>query len=78
MLEPYNCELTDKQHTEMLKMVKELNKNSQAINELCKQGDEVLGSDNNVLCASWEQNVIERLEYEKDQSKLGTLISVLR
>jgi len=75
ILEPYKCELSDKQHIEMLQMVKELNKNSKAVNELCKQADKVLGSDNNILSAAWQQDVVERLEYEKGQSTSGTLIT---
>ena len=65
LLEPYKCELPYKQHVEMLQMVKEINKNSKAVNELCKQADKVLRSDNNILRAAWQQDVIERLECEK-------------
>jgi len=43
-------------------MLKELNKNSKTVNELCKEGDKVLGSDNNILRAAWQQDVVERLE----------------
>ena len=55
----------------MLKLVKELNKNSKAVEELCKHGDKILGTGNNLLRAAWQQDVIERLEYEKDKSSSG-------
>ena len=71
-LEPFNCDLSDKQHAEMLMLVKELNKNSKAIRELCDDGDKILGTDNNLLRAAWQQDVTERLEYEKDQCSSGT------
>lgn len=73
-LEPYNCVLSDKQHIEMLKLVKELKKNSEAVRDLYKQADEGLGAENNLLRAAWEQDVIERLDYEKDQSSSGILL----
>lgn len=74
-LEPYNCDLSDKQHIEMLKLVKELNKNSNAVRELCECGDKILGSENNLLRVAWQQDVIERLEYEKDQCSSGMKFS---
>ena len=74
-LEPYNCDLSDKQHIEMLKLVKELNKNSNAVRELCECGDKMLGSENNLLCVAWQQDVIERFEYEKDQCSSGIKLS---
>ena len=64
-LEPYNCDLSDKQHIEMLKLVKELNKNSNAVRELCECGDKILGNENNLLRVTWQEDVIERLEYEQ-------------
>ena len=39
--------------------------------ELCAEGDRLLGVDNNPLKEVWHQDVIERLEYEKDQRKSG-------
>ena len=62
-LEPYNCNLSDKQHIEMLKLVKELNKNSNVVRELCECGDKMLSNENNLLRVTWQQDV---LEYEKD------------
>ena len=59
----------------MLKLVKELNKNSNAVRELCECGDKILGSENNLLRVAWQQDVIERLEYEKDQCSSGMKFS---
>lgn len=67
----YDRDLDDKQDAEMLKIVKAVNRDSRAIDELCIGGNKVLGSNNNLLRASWQQDVMERLEYEKDQSKSG-------
>jgi len=76
-LEPYNCELSDEQHSEMLELVKTVNKNKKAVNELCKRGDDILGgTENNLLCAAWHQDVTERLEYEKDQATSGNAIVI--
>ncbi len=35
------------------------------------EGDRVLGEDNNCLRLAWQQDVTERLEYERDQSGGG-------
>ena len=51
----------------MLKLVKELNKNSNTIRELYECGDRILGSENILLYVAWQQDVTERIEYEKDQ-----------
>ena len=51
----------------MLKLVKELNKNSNTVSELYECGDKMLGSENNLLHVAWQQDVTERIEYEKDQ-----------
>ena len=64
-------DLSDKQHSEMLKVVRAVNRDSRAINDLCTQEDKVIGSDNNLLRAAWQQDVVERLDYEKDQSMSG-------
>ena len=71
-LQPYDCNLKDTQHAEMLKLVASVNKDSHTIEELCGRGDDVLGSDKNLLRAAWKQEVVDRLEYEKDQSRTGT------
>ena len=39
---------------------------------LIAEGDRILGEDGNALREAWEQDVIERLEYERDQAKAGT------
>ena len=50
-----------------------INKNgSKAIDELCSEGEKVLGVDNSPLRDVWYQDV-EHLEYEKDQRKMGML-----
>jgi len=38
-LEPFNSNLSDKQHAEILMVVKELNKNSKAVKALCYEGN---------------------------------------
>ena len=53
-LTPYDCNLSSKQYAEMLKVVRELNKNSCAVGDLCAKGDNVLGSENNLLRAAWQ------------------------
>lgn len=73
-LAPYNCDLKDKQHTELLQLVSLIHKNgSQVIEELCSQGDRALGQESNLLRDVWHQDVVERLQYEKDQSKSGQM-----
>ena len=67
----FDCELNDKQHAEMLQVVRELNRNARAIDDLCAEGDRLLGSTDNLLRAAWHQDVIERLEFERDQAKSG-------
>ena len=68
---PLDCELSSEQHSEMLKLVRELNHHSNAVDDLCAEGDKALGSENNLLRAAWQQDVVDRLEYDKDQSKSG-------
>ena len=71
-LTPYNFEVKDKQHAELLELVRTVHKKgSSAIEELCKKGDKVLGQEQNMLRQAWRQDVIERLEYERDQTKSG-------
>ena len=71
-LTPFNCELKDKQHSELLELVRSVHKNgSQAIEQLCVEGDKALGEDRNLLRDAWQQDVIERLQHEKDQAKSG-------
>lgn len=71
----FDCDLKDKQHTELLQLVKAIDKHgSKTIEDLCAQGDKVLGEDN-VLREVWKQDVVERLHYEKDQRKSGTYVA---
>lgn len=71
-LTPFTCDLKDKQHEELLQLVRLINrKGSKAVEELCLNGDKVLGQDQNLLRLAWQQDVIERLEYDKDQSSSG-------
>ena len=70
----FDCDVSDKQHSELLDLVWSINKNgSKAINELCSEGEKILGVDNSPLRDVWHQDVVERLEYEKDQRKMGML-----
>ena len=59
----------------MLKLVKELNKNSNTVRELYERGDKMLGSENNLLHVAWQQDITERIEYEKDQCSSGMKFS---
>ena len=70
----YDCELSSQQNSEMVALVKSIGKNSKAIENLCAQGDKVLGSGGNLLCAAWKQDVVERLEFERDQTNSGVCI----
>ena len=70
----FHCDVSDKQHSELLELVCSINKNgSKAIDELCAEGDHVLGINNNPLREVWHQDVVGRMEYEKDQRKSGML-----
>ena len=63
-------DLNDKQHSELLEIVRSVNdKGSKVIDELCSRGYQLLGNDDNPLREVWHQDVMERLEYEKDQRK---------
>ena len=70
----FDCDVSDKQHSELLDLVRAINKNgSKAIDDLCSEGEKVLGVDNSPLRDVWYQDVVERLEYERDQKKTGML-----
>lgn len=69
-LTKFDCDLKEKQHTELLALVSDIqSKSSESIQELIREGDRILGKENNLLRDAWRQDVIERLQYEKDQSK---------
>lgn len=72
-LQPFDCEVNDKQNYELVQLVSEVRKNgSKAVDELLKESDEILGNDN-VLRDAWRQDVSERLEFEKDQQNSGSI-----
>lgn len=65
-------DLNDKQHAEILEIVRSVNRRGSAvIEELCSKGDQLLSNECNPLREVWRQDVIERLEYERDQRKTG-------
>ena len=71
-VEHFDCDVSDKQHDELLELVRSINKNgSKAIEDLCAEGDRFLGDVKSPLREVWHQDVVERLEYEKDQRKSG-------
>ena len=50
------------------------NKQHIQTNHICNRfecGDKILGSENNLLHVAWQQDVIERLEYEKDKPHIS-------
>jgi hypothetical protein len=66
--------LSDKQHAELLQIVRTVNRQgSKAVDELCSRGDQLLGEENNPLRDVWHQDVVERLEYEKNQHTAGAV-----
>ncbi len=68
-LTQFDCDLKDKQHAELLQLV---HKNgTKTIEELCAKGERLLGQDNNLSRKAWHQDVVERLEFEKDQWRSG-------
>ena len=67
-LKAYDCDLNEKQHSELLRAITAINRDSRAIEQLCSEADKVLGDNNNLLRAAWQQDVTERLQFEKDQS----------
>ena len=71
-----SCEFSGKQHAEMMEILRHLSKNSHAVEQLFLEGDKVLGTGNNVLRAAWRQDVTERLQFEKDQSRSGMNVCV--
>ena len=71
-LTPFDLEVDDAQHDELLQIVHSVQKSgSKAIEELCTRGDAVLGEEHNLLREAWKQDVIERIDYDADQSKSG-------
>ena len=68
----FEYDVSDKQHEELLELVRSVSENgNKAIEELCTRGDQLLGQECNPLKEVWQQDVTERLQYEKDQKKSG-------
>lgn len=74
-LDKFSCDVSDKQHSEILQLVSSV-KDSKAVQELIAEGDRVLGEEHNSLRQAWQQDVCERLDFEKDQTKAGTCIHI--
>ena len=66
----FTCDVSDEQHSDILKLVSSVN-DSKAIQEQIKEGDHVLGYEQNALWETWQQDVCERLDYKEDQTKAG-------
>ena len=70
-LTPFECDVSDKQHSELLQMVALIHKKgTKVIDQLIEEGKHFLGEDS-VLKDSWRQDVVERLQYEEDQHRSG-------
>ena len=71
-LAPFNLEVDDTQHAELLQIVRSVHKiGSKAVEELCARGDQVLGQESNLLREAWKQDAVERIDFDEDQSKSG-------
>ena len=57
-------------NTEILQLISSM-KDSKTVHELITEGDPILGEGQNALREAWEQDVVERLEYKRDQAKAG-------
>lgn len=69
-LQPFDCDVNDKQHYQLVQLVSSVNKTgSKVIQELIERGEALLGEGNNVLKDSWQQDVLDRLDFESDQQK---------
>lgn len=69
-VEEFDYNLNDKQHAELLEIVQVISKEgSKDVEELCSKGDEILSKDCNPLREVWQQDVIDRLNFHKDQRK---------
>ena len=75
-VEHFDFDVSEKQHSELLELVRSVHKKgSKDIEELCDEGEHVLGVDS-PLREVWQQDVIERLEFEKDQTRNGLLLII--
>ena len=74
-IESYDYNLNDKQHNELLQIVKEIQKKgSKSIQELIQKGEQAIRSDGNILKEAWQQDVIEHIEFEKDQRQASNFL----
>ena len=70
----FDYDVSDKQHEELMQLVSTISRSgSKAVLEMIAAGDRVLGEEGTALRQAWKQDVTERLEFEKDQSKTGTI-----
>ena len=66
-------DVNDKQHAELLEIVSSVNtKGKEVIDDICGKGDELLSTEYNPLREVWKQDVVDRLQYMRDQKKNGT------
>ena len=66
-------DVNDKQHAELLEIVSSVNtKGKEVIDDICDKGDELLSTEYNPLREVWKQDVVDRLQYMRDQKKNGT------
>lgn len=71
-LQPFDCNINDRQHSELLQIVSAIqSKGSASVQQLICEGESMLGEDNNILKDAWHQDVIERIQFEKDQGRSG-------
>ena len=71
-LQPFECYINDRQHNELIQLVSAIQiKGSATVNQLISEGESMLGADSNILKDAWQQDVIERLHFEKDQRGAG-------
>ena len=76
-LQPFDCNINDCQHEELLQLVSGIqSKGSATVNQLITEAEQVLGPDNNTLKDVWQQDVVERLHFEKDQRKSGMVVHI--
>ena len=77
-LQPFECNVNEQQHEKLLQLVSAIHeKVSASVDELIMEGERALGTDNNILRDAWWQDVLERLEFEKDQRRSGMFYLVL-
>ena len=53
-------------------MVTAISRDSRAVEQLCSEADNVLGRENHVLREAWQQDVTDRIQFERDQSTAVT------